>query len=225
MSQIHTNRPSGSPYIDRVWATTNVSDGTYLATPDGLWDLLFLTLEDGSRGAMLAGQATKPAYVPYTGGTSAVVISFAAGAYIPQISGKEMIDQAKMLPMIDATHFELAGHVFEIPDFDNAEHLVEDMAARGLLKIDEVVAAVLSGNPKAMSDRAMQRHFVAATGLTRKMLDQIQRAQAAVRLLQSGKRPVDAAAETGYTDQPHLAKSLKRIMDSAPSDVSDIHKL
>jgi methylphosphotriester-DNA--protein-cysteine methyltransferase len=130
-----------------------------------------------------------------------------------------------MLSLPDADHFELVGHTFKIPTFENAETLAETMAAAGILKIDDVVAAVLAGSPKAMSDRAQQRHFARATGLTRKALDQIHRAQQAVTLLQAGKRPVDAANETGYSDQPHLAKSLKRIMNSAPSNVDDIHKL
>lgn len=54
---------------------------------------------------------------------------------------------------------------------------------------------------------------------------QIRRAQEAVRRLQKGEKPVDAALSAGYSDQPHLAKSLKKIMGSHPSNVDDIHKL
>jgi methylphosphotriester-DNA--protein-cysteine methyltransferase len=94
-----------------------------------------------------------------------------------------------------------------------------------LLKYDEVVGGKLDGASKAMSERNIQRHFMQTTGLSEKYLAQIRRAQDAIRQLQQGKKPSDVAAEAGYSDQPHLAKSLKKIMDRKPSDVDEIHKI
>ncbi|HJP96137.1 MAG TPA: AraC family transcriptional regulator [Candidatus Saccharimonadales bacterium] len=225
MTQVHRFRESSSPYIDRVWRSHNVTDGTYRATPDGSWDIIVLIQQDGSRSVMLAGQATEPMDVPYTAGTSSVVISFAAGAYLPSYSGKKMLNLAEMLPNSGPDHFVLAGKTFATPTFDTAEKLVASMLAEGLLKMDDVVASILNGNTKALSDRAKQRHFLDVTGLTRKSLEQIQRAQEAVRQLQSGKKPIEVAADAGFTDQAHLAKSLKKIMRSKPSDVNNIHKI
>ena len=174
---------------------------------------------------MLAGQATKSAYVPYNKGSDSVVISFAAGVYMPQLSGDKMLDLAELLPMSDDEHFELAGELFAVPTYETAEQLVEELAAKHIIKIDEVVAAVLAGTPKALSDRAMQRHFHKVTGMSKKGLEQIHRAQEAVRILQAGKAPREAAADAGYADQAHMAKSLKKLMDSKPSDTKHIHKL
>jgi hypothetical protein len=225
MSQIHTSRESNSPYIDRVWHTRNLTDGTYIATPDGSWDLIVLVQSDGTRGVMLAGQATEPATVPYRANTQGIVISFAAGAYLPAYPGSKMLNMAEMLPNSDPDHFVLAGKAFTIPTFDTAEDLAAAMLATDVLKMDDVVASILNGNEKALSDRAKQRHFLEVTGLTRKSLEQIHRAQEAVRQLQDGKKPLEVAAETGFSDQAHLAKSLKKIMHSKPSNVSDIHKI
>jgi len=225
VTQQHIQRASPSPYIDRVWRTFNLEDGVYLATPDGCWDLIFYTSADGSRGAMLAGQATKSAYVPYNKGSDSVVISFAAGVYMPQLSGDKMLDLAELLPMSDDEHFGLAGELFAVPTYETAEQLVEELAAKHIIKIDEVVAAVLAGTPKALSDRVMQRHFHKVTGMSKKGLEQIHRAQEAVRILQAGKPPREAAADAGYADQAHMAKSLKKLMDSKPSDTKHIHKL
>lgn len=174
---------------------------------------------------MLTGQASKTTMVPYKAGTGGMVISFAAGAYMPQMPGAEMLDLIEILPNADDDHFVLLDTVLPIPTYEHAEELVEEMEKRGLLAMDDVVAAVLQGTPKAMSDRNMQRHFIQATGLTRKSLDQIQRAQAAVKLIKEGATPGAAAADTGYTDQPHLSKSLKKLMESRPSEVDDIHTL
>ena len=180
---------------------------------------------DGSRSVMLTGQATESAEVPYKAGTSAVVVSFAAGAYLPAYPGKKMLNLVEMLPCPDNDHFTVAGHTFDIPDFESADELAEAMAATGVLRMDDVVASVLTGNEKTLSDRAKQRHFLEVTGLTRKSLEQIHRAQEAVRQLQAGKKPVHVAADAGFTDQAHLAKSLKKIMHAKPSSVDGIHKI
>ncbi len=225
MTQIHTGRKSDNPYVETVWATQNVDDGVYVSTPDGSWDLIVLIQADGTKQMMVTGQATKPMDVPYQKDTSSVVISFAPSAYMPQYPGDTLLDSAEILPNVDADHFQLAGRVFAFPTFDSIETLVDELVTLGILKNDRVVDGLLRGKPIALSERAEQRHFVGTTGMTQKNLAQIQRAQKAVRLLQQGKRPSDVAADTGYTDQPHLAKSLKRIMRTKPSDVDDIHKL
>ncbi len=225
MSQIHQSRSSDNPYIDRVWRSQNISDGVYLATPDGSWDLIVLIQSDGSRNMMLTGQATEAAEVPYTAGTSSVVISFAAGAYLPDYPGSKMLNLFEVLPSLDNDHFMIAGHTFQFPEYDTAEVLVTEMITAEILKMDTVVAAILGGDTKALSDRAKQRHFLQTTGLTRKSLEQIRRAQEAVALLQAGQKPIDVAADAGFADQSHLSKSLKKIMRASPSNVDDIHKL
>jgi methylphosphotriester-DNA--protein-cysteine methyltransferase len=142
-----------------------------------------------------------------------------------QLPGEKLLDKVEVLPNADDNHFVLFGHSLPFPTFDTAEQLVEEMIRLGLLKDNEIVSSVLQGSPKAKSKRAVQRHFIRTTGTTSKQLQQISRAQQAVRLLKQGEKPADAAANAGFTDQSHLSRSLKKIMDSAPSDVDDIHKL
>lgn len=225
MTQIHQSRKSENPYIDTVWQTKNIADGVYIATPDGSWDLIVAIDETGAKFMLLAGQATKPAKIPYKAGTGSIVISFAPGAYMPYYPANELLDNAIMLTNFDDEHFILAGHTFAFPTFDNAEELVEKLVKVNILKNDNVVQSELHGKPKAMSVRGKQRHFSQTTGMTKKYLDQIKQAQKAVSLLKQGKKPIEAAMEAGYTDQPHLAKSLRKIMDSKPSEIDDIHKL
>lgn len=225
MTQIHKSRPSSHPYIDTVWQTKNIADGVYLATPDGSWDLIVLIDEHGHRQVMITGQATKPSQVPYKTGTGSVVIAFAPGAYMPLYPAEKLLDSFDILPNFDAEHFMLDGHKFAFPTFETAEALVDRLIALEILKNDEVIAGEVEGAPRAISERGKQRHFAQTTGMTKKYLDQIKRAQLAIRLLQEGKKPSEAAAEAGYTDQAHMAKSLKMIMSSKPSGVDHIHKL
>lgn len=214
-----------SPLIDRVWYTENFADGIYIATPDCAWDLLALQLQDGTHMMMLAGQQTKYLEVPYKAGTSAVVISFTASAYLAGLRGDDLVDETIMLPNDKSGCFMLLDGAFEFPTFDSAEELVTAMVGAGILKQDDIVASVLEGNPKAMSSRTMQRHFHEVTGISRKALQRIQRAQDAVKMLQAGTATAEVAAEVGYTDQAHLTKDLKKIMGSGASTTGYIHKL
>lgn len=225
MTQIHTRRDSWHPLVDTIWTTQNITDGLYLATPDGSWDLIVLIQSDGNKSMMLTGQATKPSEVPYQAGTSSVVISFAPGAYMPAYPAKKLVDSFEILPNADAGHFMLSGQTFAFPTFDNAEELVEKLIAAKLLYADPIVYAAYNDSPRAASKRSAQRHFAENAGLSQKNLAKIERAQEAVRLLKAGKKPSEVAAETGYTDQPHMARDLRNIMGIKPSDVDGIHKL
>lgn len=225
MTQKHESRKSDNPYIETVWRTFNLTDGIYSATPDASWDLIIAITASGAKFALLAGQATKAQEVPYEKGSSSIVISFTPGAYMPEYPGNTLLDKTEFLPNFDENHFMLAGHTFAFPTFENAEKLVEKLVRLGILTSDKIVNDVMNGKRAALSERAVQRHFVKTTGMTQKYLEQIHRAQLAVRLLKKGEKPLDAAADAGYTDQSHLAKSLKKIMNKKPSDIDEIHKL
>lgn len=225
MSQIHTRRDSSHPLIDTVWATQNIDDGVYSATPDGSWDLIVLIQPDGSKSMMITGQATRPMDVPYKKDTSSVVISFARGAYTPLYAGDVLVDSFEILPSADAEHFILGGHAFPFPTFETAEQLVEALIEAEIVVADPVIYASAHGTSWAASRRSYQRHFAAHTGISEKSFEQIERAKEAVRQLKKGESPSSVAAATGYSDQPHLARSLKKIMGVKPSEVDDIHKL
>lgn len=224
MSQIHTRRSSSHPLVDTIWTTKNTSDGIYSATPDGSWDLIVLIQPDNSKHMMITGQATKPMDVPYQKDTSSVVISFARGAYIPAYAGK-LVDSFELLTNADAEHFILCGKTFRFPTYETAEELIEALVESGLLLADPVIYSRDESSSWAASKRSHQRHFAKHTGMSEKSFKQIERARSAVRQLQDGKSPRDVAADVGYSDQPHLARSLRKIMGVTPSDVDDIHKL
>ena len=225
MTQIHKSRTSSHPFIDTVWKSHNLTDGVYLATPDGSWDIIVGFDVNNRPSGIIAGQATKPMRVPYTAGTRSVVVSFAAGVFMPQLPASELLDSVRPLNIIDDGHFELFGHIIPFPTFETAEEMVNEMVRLGILQHDDLVDSALRGTEKATSKRSSQRRFLKATGTTRKQLEQIERAKEAVRLLKQGKTPIEAAADAGYADQPHMAKSIKKIMHSKPSNVNDIHKL
>jgi methylphosphotriester-DNA--protein-cysteine methyltransferase len=90
----------------------------------------------------------------------------------------------------------------------------------GIVDQDPIVPAVLGGARPDVCDRTLQRRFVAATGLTRGAVRQIQRARQAAVLLQEGLPAQDVVHRLGYFDQPHLARSLSRYIGRTATRLS-----
>jgi AraC-like DNA-binding protein len=224
MAQKHTRRSSSHPWIDTVWQTVCLSDGIYKATPDGSWDLILSVAPDGQASVFLSGQATAPVEVPYSAGEHSVVISFAAHVYLKQ--DKEVRTEAaiRLLP-VQGNNFFLDGIELPLPTFSNAEELVDKMTENNLLQSDDVVARAFTSRPKPASKRSVQQHFKKTTGITQKDFQLIRRAQDAVRRLKAGESAAEVAADLGYTDQPHMIKSIKKIMGHLPSDLELVHKI
>jgi hypothetical protein len=224
MVQKHTRRSSSHPWIDTVWQTVSLEDGIYRATPDGSWDLILSYGPDGQPSLWLTGQSTEPVDVPYRGGSHAVVISFAAHVFL--VHEKRVLTGAtvRFLP-VQGDHFTLDGIELPLPTFLEAERLVDKMISAGLLQSNDLVARAFSENPKAASRRTVQQHFKKTTGITQKDFELIRRAQEAVRQLKAGASAAAVAVELGYTDQPHMIKSIKKIMGHLPSNLDPVHKI
>ncbi|WP_454714834.1 helix-turn-helix domain-containing protein [Caulobacter segnis] len=224
MVQKHTSRRSPHPWIDTVWQTVCLSDGLYSATPDGSWDLIRSVAPDGKSFVFLSGQATEPVEVPYLAGESSVVVSFAAHVYLAQDKAPRIGPEIRVLTVRDEI-FELDGVDFPLPTFENVELLVDALIAAGSLLSNDLVAKAFSENPKAASARSVQQHFKQTTGITQKSFQMIRRAQEAVRRLKAGEAPAAVAVDLGYSDQPHMIKSIKKIMGALPSNLDAVHKI
>jgi AraC-like DNA-binding protein len=77
----------------------------------------------------------------------------------------------------------------------------------------------LRGELKNASLRTVQRRFLQAIGVTRSAARQIERARYAALLLKRGDSIADATYEAGYFDQPHLTRSLKRLIGQTPAEL------
>jgi methylphosphotriester-DNA--protein-cysteine methyltransferase len=116
--------------------------------------------------------------------------------------------------------FLLDGDQWEYPSFDNAETFVRRLVKRGVIARDAAVEAALHGDYHALSRRSAQRHFLHATGMTHGTFRQIERARFATNLLRDGASVLDTVHEAGYFDQPHLTRSLKRLIGQTPGEIT-----
>jgi hypothetical protein len=213
-----TIRDTDSPFLQAVTSWVIGDDEESIAAPDGCWDLVVLK-QDGKTNILLTGQTTRAVHLPFTPGDEIMTISFKASAFLSFVPPTEILDRGLLLPTTRHS-FQLSSDSFEIPTFDNAEVFVEGLLKKEQIRHDDVIAEVLMDHPPAYSLRSIQRRFLRATGMTQNYFRQIQRARQAAALLQKGISTSNVAFEMGYADQPHMSRSLKRILGRTPAEIA-----
>lgn len=73
-----------------------------------------------------------------------------------------------------------------------------------------------------MSLRTVQYRILRSTGLSQRTIRQIERARYAAILLKQGVSILDTVYEAGYSDQPHLTRSLKHFIGHTPAEIPTI---
>ncbi len=219
MSFVYEERAPDSPLVRTIWHTRSESDGVYTAAADGCWDLLLIK-QDATTNVWLAGPTSRATPIQYVEGSEYFAIRFQLGTFLPHIPASQMADRTILLPKVGKTSFWLGDSAWHHPTYDNVETFVAQLARRDLLLRDNVVVDALSrGHTPALSIRSVQRHFLRTTGLTQNGIRQIERAHLAVELLQQGTPILTVVHETGYSDQPHLTKSLKHFIGQTPAQI------
>ncbi|MEV0196565.1 helix-turn-helix domain-containing protein [Nonomuraea sp. NPDC050691] len=214
------SRPSDSPYIERVWRSTSHDVSRMTSIAAAHWDLVFWQHRGQVNVAVLgpeskASQALVPEDATFFG------ILFSLGTSMPHLPISGLVDGSAEIPDATRESFWLKGSSWRLPDYDNAEAFVRRMVREGVVERDPLVAAALDDASPDVSERTLQRRFVAATGLTRGAIRQIDRARRAAVLIQEGVPIQDVIHRLGYFDQPHLARSLTRYIGRTATRLRD----
>lgn len=218
MAFTYEERSSDSPFVQAIWRTEDTADGTYLASADGAWDLIF-TEQRGKHRILLSGPSSRATPVAYQTGNRNIGIRFRPGSILPALTTSDMINVIQALPQKIKGRFWLQNESWELPTYDNADDFIAKLTRRKLLSNDSLVTAVLAGSRPAVTDRSVQRHFMQAVGLSPRCMQNIDRANRAVMLLQQGGRIADVAAELGYADQAHMTRHVKRVSGRTPGEI------
>ncbi|HEY5807110.1 MAG TPA: helix-turn-helix domain-containing protein [Povalibacter sp.] len=213
------DRPSDSPFIERVFRCHSESSGTFLSVASSHWDLVFTRLE-GQTMVTLKGPETRARHVHCPANGEWLAIRFRAGAYMPQCPVGQLLDGRDINLPTTRQSFQFGGTSWAFPSFDNVETFVTHLARAGILTRDVAVEAALNGDGQALSARSAQRHFRHATGMTHGMLRQIERARHATQLLRQGVSISDAVHDAGFFDQAHLTRSLRQLIGLTPAKIA-----
>jgi hypothetical protein len=221
MSFLFEGRASDSPYIGMIWRGQAGSNYAPTCPARSRWNLLFLK-QNGQVKVSVEGPLTRAKAKTQAEGTAWLVIEFQLGTFPTALPISALLNGDVVLPLASGNSFWFHGSPWQFPDYDNAEVFVKRWVREEVLGCDPVVNAVLQGQPQELSLRTVRRHFLRATGLTPRALEQIERAQRAVALLEQGTDLLDVVYQTGYADQPHMTRSLKRFIGQTPAQIAQV---
>ena len=146
-------------------------------------------------------------------------IAFKLGTFVPHIPFGALIDGIVGLPGISGRSFSLSHSAWQFPTYDNADTFVDRLARAGVLVHDPLLNTVNQGHTQSLSLRTVQYRVLRSTGLSQRTIRQIERARYAATLLKQGVSIFDTVYEAGYSDQPHLTRSLKHFIGLTPSEI------
>jgi Helix-turn-helix domain len=219
MNFVMEGRASDSPYVEAIWHGGAYDLYTPICPADSRWDLLLFKC-DGQIKVTVEGPLTraKPKFHP--GGAEWRVIKFKLGTFMPYLPVTHLLDGDALLPEASHKSFWLNGSTWQFPAVDDVEAFVARLVREEVLVRDPLVNAVLQDQPQDVSARTVRRRFLQATGLTYKGIQQIERAQQAMTLLQQGVPILDAVYQLGYADQPHMTRALKYFVGQTPAQIA-----
>ncbi len=217
MDFVCEERPSDSPFVERIWRSHSEQADPFISMADNHFALVVAKTHHDT---ILTVRGPETQATPATGLAEADVfgIQFKVGVFMPHLPPVMVMDRKDLsLPGATGNAFWLHGSAWQFPDYENADTFVDRLARDGLLAYDPVVEAILQGQPVTMSLRTVQRRFLRATGLTFNAVFQIERARFALSCLKRGASILDTTEEAGFYDQPHLTRSLKALIGLSPA--------
>lgn len=219
MSIIFEDRPSDSPFVERIWRSRCESAGTFLSLALNRCQLV-VWHEHGKTNFTVRGPETKATRIDCPVHDEFVGILLTCGTFMAPLPAGKLVDEAATLPDATSRSFWLNGSAWEYPGYENADTFVDRLVREGLLVREPVVDAALHGQLNDLSLRSAQRRFLRATGLTQGAVRQIERARYATSLLREGVSILDTVAQAGYFDQPHLTRAMRYFIGQTPTQIS-----
>ncbi|MDX1994191.1 MAG: hypothetical protein SF029_17525 [bacterium] len=181
----YAERPSDSSVVERIWHTQTETDDECIAIADGRWDIMFFSFEGETR-VMITGPQTNTILIPHRAGSEWLGIRFRVGVTIPEIPLPSLVNEGVELPPTRRQFFSLKGTSWQQPTYENADTFIDHLMSEQTFAIETSVMSIMRGEQPHWSTRTMQERFRRTTGLTFKTIEQIERAQMALVLLQQG---------------------------------------
>ena len=219
MPFILEERPSDSSFVQAIWRNESEHSESFISTAGTHWEMVWMR-HKGQSIFTVRGPETKATPAALPADAEWLGITFKLGTYLPDFPPGGLLDRQDLNLPAAGKSFWLGGSTWEVPTYENADTFVSRLVRAELLVRDPLVEEVLQDYPLDLSPRALQYRFQRATGLTRKAVQQIQRAWQATALLEQGCSILETAYQLGYFDQAHLTNSLRRYMGQTPAQIS-----
>ncbi len=218
MGFIFEQRGSDSPYVETITQGRTEGSGSVIRPAECHWHLVIVR-HMGHVQVLAVGPLTSAGTVSWTDGAEILWIKFALGTFMPHLPASLLLDKETSLPGAGSHTFWLKGSSWQLPTGENADTFVERLVRAEVLARDPMIEAVLQGHRPALAPRTLRQRFQHATGLAQGTIHHMERAQRAAVLLEQGVPILDTVDATGYFDQPHLTRSLKRWVGHTPGQL------
>ena len=213
------DRASDHPFVERVWRCHTDRADPFLSVAANCCEMVVTRLR-GKTFLTFRGPETVATLIDCPAEGQWVGIRFKPGTILSRFLPGSLRDHNDVtLAPATGQSFWLDGSALEYPSFDNAESLAKRIAKSGMLSRDPIVEDTLLRRPRELSLRSAQRHFLRSTGVTYATFRQIERARYATILLRNGVPILDVVSRSGYFDQAHLTRSLKRFIGETPAKI------
>lgn len=219
---MYIQEASSLPYINCIWHAVAKQDELYTDPANEYWSLGFIQHRDGSLSVELYGPSLQPRALEGYAGEAYWGIEFKAYVTLMAMSKGEILNAHVSLP-VTGTSFPIGDQSYSVPVYDELEKFAQQLEKDGVIIADRRIDRALQGDSSGFSERSRQRHFKNVTGLTKKQVEQLQRARHAFYLLQTGNSLPQAAVAAGYSDQPHMTRSLKLLRGQTPAQIIAAH--
>ncbi|MBI1278837.1 MAG: helix-turn-helix domain-containing protein [Anaerolineaceae bacterium] len=211
-------RHADSPFVERIWKTRSEKAGSLTSISTTVWSMVIAECR-GRLSISLHGPETGASCKTFPDGAEWFGIIFKLGTFVPDILPGSFIDRHIVLPDTSGRSFSLGHSTWQVPTYENADTFVNQLVRAGILVHEPITNAVHQGRSQSLSLRMVQYRFRRSTGLSQRTIRQIQRARYAAALLKQGASIFDTVCEAGYSDQPHLTRSLKHFIGLTPAEI------
>jgi len=211
-------RPYDSPLVERIWMTRSDQSGAFTSISTTFWSMV-ISKWRGHITISLHGPETSANCKAFPAEGEWFGIAFKLGTFVPDILPGSLIDGDIVLPSTSGRSFSLCHSAWQFPNYENADTFVDRLVRAGILVHEPIMNAVHQGQSQALSLRTVQYRVLRSTGLSQRTIRQIERARYAAALLKQGVSIFDTVYEAGYSDQPHLTRSLKHFIGYTPAEI------
>jgi hypothetical protein len=216
-------KPSDSPFIERIWRTRGEQAGEFISLAKAYSEIV-LTRYEGKATLTIRGPETRATFLDYQSvGAEFLGITFKLGTFMPHLPPLGLRDWQNVdLPELNSSSFWLQGSAWQFPSYENVDTFIARLVHQDLLVADPMIPDALKGYSPEMTNRSVQYRFLHSTGLSKQKILQIRRAEKARFLLEQGSSIADTVYESGYSDQPHMTRSLKHFFGQTPRQLGKV---
>jgi AraC-like DNA-binding protein len=209
-------RQSDSPLVKRIWTTKSERADSFTSISTVSWSMVIARCR-GRNSISFHGPETGATRKDFPPDAEWFGIEFKPGTFMPTILPSTLIDKCIVFPIPSSSSFTLFYSKWQMPSFENADNFIDRLVRKSILEHEPITN--ISNQRQTKSVRTIQYRFLRSTGLSKRTIQQIERARYATTLLKEGVSILDTVYEAGYSDQPHLTRSLKRFIGYTPAEI------